>query len=62
MILKFKQLEKLFHEIDKQLKTEVNIYVIDGVKQANRRDIQQHILDFKSVDFLFKRHYNYPFF
>ena len=30
MILKFKQLEKLFHEIDKQLKTEVNIYVIGG--------------------------------
>ena len=30
MILKFKQLEKLFHEIDKQLGTEVNIYVIGG--------------------------------
>jgi len=30
MILKFKQLEKLFHEIDKQLKAEVNIYVIGG--------------------------------
>lgn len=31
MISEFKQLEKLFHEIDKQLKTDVNIYVIGGV-------------------------------
>ncbi len=30
MISEFKQLEKLFQEIDKQLKTEVNIYVIGG--------------------------------
>jgi len=31
MISKFKQLEKLFYEIDKQLKTPVKIYVIGGV-------------------------------
>ncbi len=31
MISEFKQLEKLFHEIDKQLKTDVNVYVIGGV-------------------------------
>lgn len=30
MISEFKELEKLFHEIDKQLKTDVNIYVIGG--------------------------------
>jgi len=30
MISNFKQLEKLFYEIDKQLKTEVTIYVIGG--------------------------------
>ena len=30
MISEFKQLEKLFHEIDKQIKSETYIYIIGG--------------------------------
>ncbi|MCK5031431.1 MAG: hypothetical protein KAR64_08190 [Thermoplasmatales archaeon] len=53
MISEFKQLEKLFHEIDKQLKTDVNIYVIGGVV------LLYHGLKpaTKDIDVLFKNQY-----